>query len=221
MGCGSSQSMTVPTGSSDYKYMVQRTWKEVDSTLDRKKQTKVVVTRSGWKTVRIFVSSTFKDFHAEREVLVKEVFPDLRQWCEKRRLHLVECDLRWGVPKDTTTEETLRMCLGEIDRCYQDNVMPFFLNLTRAGCGWIPTAYDISASLAKEYRWVQGLSVTEMEILHGAYRSDNPNCEYQFCYIVLYYGVPSSVEIWENLGNGLNLSCQGKSGKDKEFEQNT
>ena len=36
-----------------------------------------------------------------------------------------------GVPKDTTSEETLRMCLGEIDRCYQDNVMPFFLNLTR------------------------------------------------------------------------------------------
>ena len=24
-----------------------------------------------------------------------QVFPDLREWCEKRRLHLVECDLRW------------------------------------------------------------------------------------------------------------------------------
>ena len=36
-----------------------------------------------------------------------------------------------GIPKDTTTEMTLRMCLGEIDRCYNDNVMPFFLNLTR------------------------------------------------------------------------------------------
>lgn len=29
--------------------------------------------RPGWKTVRIFVSSTFKDFHQEREVLIKEV----------------------------------------------------------------------------------------------------------------------------------------------------
>lgn len=73
MGCGSSQSLTVPTGSSDYKYMVQRTWEKVDNTLDSKKKSKVVVTRSGWKTVRVFVSSTFKDFHAEREVLVKEV----------------------------------------------------------------------------------------------------------------------------------------------------
>ncbi len=23
------------------------------------------------------------------------MFPDLRAWCENRRLHLVECDLRW------------------------------------------------------------------------------------------------------------------------------
>ena len=36
-----------------------------------------------------------------------------------------------GVPKDSNTEGTLRACLGEIDRCYQDNIMPFFLNMTR------------------------------------------------------------------------------------------
>lgn len=32
-----------------------------------------VKNRRGWKTIRLFVSSTFRDFHAEREVLVKEV----------------------------------------------------------------------------------------------------------------------------------------------------
>ena len=32
-----------------------------------------VQNRRGWKTIRLFVSSTFRDFHAEREVLVKEV----------------------------------------------------------------------------------------------------------------------------------------------------
>lgn len=25
----------------------------------------------------------------------EQVFPDLRAWCESRRLYLVECDLRW------------------------------------------------------------------------------------------------------------------------------
>ncbi|XP_071495043.1 telomerase protein component 1-like [Diadema antillarum] len=178
MGCGSSNSLNVPSGPADYKYMVKQTWDKVSATVNpamAAKQRKLVVKRSGWKTVRIFVSSTFKDFHAEREVLVKEVFPDLRQWCEKRRIHLVDCDLRWGVPKDTTSEETLRTCLGEIDRCYQDNIMPFFLNLTSERCGWIPTSHDVPESLSKEYRWIHGLSVTEMEILHGAYRIDNPN----------------------------------------------
>lgn len=29
--------------------------------------------RTGWHTVRIFVSSTFRDFHSERDVLVKKV----------------------------------------------------------------------------------------------------------------------------------------------------
>ncbi|XP_071952526.1 telomerase protein component 1-like [Antedon mediterranea] len=176
MGCGASNSMAVPSGPSDYRYAVQQTWDKVTKTCDRKsKCKKLVIKRSGWKTIRVFVSSTFKDFHAEREILVKEVFPDLRQWCEKRRLHLVECDLRWGVPKDTTSEETLRTCLGEIDRCYQDNVYPYFLNLTSERCGWIPTHNDVSDSLVKEYKWIEGLSVTEMEILHGAYRIDNPN----------------------------------------------
>jgi len=32
-----------------------------------------VKNRRRWKTIRLFVSSTFRDFHAEREVLVKEV----------------------------------------------------------------------------------------------------------------------------------------------------
>ncbi|KAH3745077.1 hypothetical protein Pelo_13531 [Pelomyxa schiedti] len=43
----------------------------------------------GWKTVRVFVSSTFADMHSERECLVKRVFPVLRKWCSERRLHLL------------------------------------------------------------------------------------------------------------------------------------
>ena len=51
----------------------------------------------GWETVSVFVSSTFNDMHAERDYLVKEVFPSLREWCERRKLRLVDVDLRWGV----------------------------------------------------------------------------------------------------------------------------
>ena len=41
-------------------------------------------------------------------------------------------------------------------------------------------------NLVDEYRWVFGLSVTEMEIIHGAYRKDNPNCTYIIITISIY-----------------------------------
>ena len=57
---------------------IEDTWLKVCDTLDvpkgkKSSQDKLVVKRTGWKTIRVFVSSTFKDFHHEREVLVKEV----------------------------------------------------------------------------------------------------------------------------------------------------
>jgi hypothetical protein len=50
----------------------------------------VILQRKGWKTVRLFVSSTFKDMTNERDYLVKKVFPQLRQWCEERKLRLIK-----------------------------------------------------------------------------------------------------------------------------------
>jgi hypothetical protein len=49
---------------------------------------------TSWQTVSVFISSTFNDMHAERDYLVKRVFPDLREWCEKWKLRLVDIDLR-------------------------------------------------------------------------------------------------------------------------------
>lgn len=44
----------------------------------------------GWKTVRVFISSTFRDMHAERDDLVRFVFLKLREELLKRRIHLVD-----------------------------------------------------------------------------------------------------------------------------------
>ncbi|TFH54346.1 MAG: DUF4062 domain-containing protein [Methanothrix sp.] len=49
---------------------------------------------STWNTIRIFISSTFRDMHAERDYLVKVVFPELRERCAKRHLNLIDVDLR-------------------------------------------------------------------------------------------------------------------------------
>ena len=50
-----------------------------------------------WKTLRIFISSTFRDMHAERDHLVRGVFPELKERCHKKHVHLIDSDGRWGV----------------------------------------------------------------------------------------------------------------------------
>ncbi|CAH1246787.1 TEP1 [Branchiostoma lanceolatum] len=133
----------------------------------------------GWQEVRVFVSSTFADFHAEREALVKKVFPELREWCEGRHLHLVECDLRWGVPKDSTSQTTISICLEELDRCLKEtDRQPFFLAMLGERYGWIPSSEDVSADIRDNYDWVDHLSITHMEITHGALRPKNPNAAF-------------------------------------------
>lgn len=49
---------------------------------------------TAWENVCVFISSTFNDMHAERDYLVKKVFPELSEWCASRRLNLIDVDLR-------------------------------------------------------------------------------------------------------------------------------
>jgi len=87
-----------------------------------------------WKTVNIFISSTFNDMHAERDYLVKYVFPELAEWCEKRRIRLVDIDLRWGVTSEEShNNHALRKCLENID-----DTNRFFLCLIGQRRGWVP-----------------------------------------------------------------------------------
>ena len=86
-----------------------------------------------WQTVRVFVSSTFRDMHAERDWLVKRVFPVLRERLEKHRLHLVDIDLRWGITEEQSdNDEVLDLCLKQIDEC-----RPFFVGLLGERYGWL------------------------------------------------------------------------------------
>ncbi|XP_078576761.1 TPR repeat-containing protein DDB_G0287407-like [Branchiostoma floridae x Branchiostoma japonicum] len=135
--------------------------------------------QAGWQVVRVFVSSTFADFHSEREALVKKVFPELHEWCKGRQLHLVECDLRWGVPKDSTSQTTISICLEELERCLKEtDGQPFFLAMLGERYGWIPSIQDVSEEIREKYSWVDHLSITHMEIVRGAVRSNNPSAAF-------------------------------------------
>ncbi len=70
-----------------------------------------------WEKIYVFISSTFNDMHAERDYLVKRVFPDLREWCEQRKLRLIDIDLRWGVTEQDAlyNKNVVKVCLDRID----------------------------------------------------------------------------------------------------------
>ncbi|PKO13048.1 MAG: hypothetical protein CVU39_21160 [Chloroflexi bacterium HGW-Chloroflexi-10] len=128
-----------------------------------------------WKTVYVFISSTFNDMHAERDYLVKQVFPELREWCEQRKLHLVDIDLRWGVTEQDATQNrrVVEVCLERIDQC-----RPFFISFLGQRRGWVPLSEDVSDSTLFKYPGLKdhlgATSVTEMEILHALI---NPMCQ--------------------------------------------
>jgi tetratricopeptide (TPR) repeat protein len=116
------------------------------------------------RAIRVFVSSTFRDMQAEREELVKRVFPRIRRLCEERGVGWSEVDLRWGVTDEQKAEgAVLPICLAEIDRS-----RPFFLGLLGQRYGWVPE--ELPDHLADQLPWLRslaGTSVTEMEVLHG------------------------------------------------------
>ncbi|RJP54066.1 MAG: DUF4062 domain-containing protein [Anaerolineaceae bacterium] len=128
--------------------------------------------KSERREVRIFLSSTFLDMHAEREELIKFTFPELRKKCRERQVELVEVDLRWGVTEEQAERgEVLPICLTEIENC-----RPYFVGLLGERYGWVPEAID--NELCREHPWLvahRGKSVTELEIIHGVL--DNPGMD--------------------------------------------
>jgi hypothetical protein len=93
----------------------------------------------GWQEIRVFISSTFKDMQAERDHLVRFVFPRVREKLAARRLRLVEVDLRWGVTAD---QDAFELCMREIDLC-----RPRFLCMLGGRYGWVPPPTAIDAAV--------------------------------------------------------------------------
>src|SRR3989442_8765103 len=85
------------------------------------------------RQIRVFISSTFRDMQAERDHLVKFIFPQLRKLCEQRGVTWGEVDLRWGITQEQAERgEVLPLCLAEISRC-----RPYFIGLLGERYGWI------------------------------------------------------------------------------------
>jgi hypothetical protein len=124
---------------------------------------------AAWRTVRVFVSSTFGDMHAERTYLVTHVFPRLRDWCERRHIDLREVDLRWGITEYDAThhKRVLEACLGRIDEC------ELFIGFLGQRYGWVPTADEVNPETLARYphlaEWIaEGRSARDFGGLLGS-----------------------------------------------------
>jgi len=129
--------------------------------------------------LRVFVSSTFRDMGADRDELVKRVFPRLRRLCDERGVVWGEVDLRWGITEEQSDEgEVLPICLALIDR-----TRPYFIGLVGECYGSL--AGEVPAGLGGEESWLGEYgdrSLTELEILHGVLR-DPEMASHAFFYL--------------------------------------
>ena len=118
-----------------------------------------------WRTVRVFISSTFRDMHGERDLLTRFVFPELRARAHSQQIHVYEVDLRWGVTEqDARSHKALEICLEEISRSQ------YFIGLLGQRYGWIQDEYQVPDT--QDFDWLKDFprrkSITEIEMYHAA-----------------------------------------------------
>ena len=116
-----------------------------------------------WKTVKIFVSSTFLDMELERDKLA-QIFAHLRQRLATRRLSLIPYDLRWR--EKHRDESLVRWCLKMTRRCQ------YFVAILGFRYGWRPDEDDAGRSNSDKR------SITEMEIRQAMATIPQANCLY-------------------------------------------
>jgi nephrocystin-3 len=123
------------------------------------------------REIRVFLSSTFRDFNEERRLLATQVFPRLNREARKRGVELVEVDLRWGVTQAQAEDgHALEICLKQIERC-----KPYFIGMLGDSYGSItPPERQLlkgSPELLAKRQWLAGrigeASYTELEIEHS------------------------------------------------------
>jgi len=104
------------------------------------------------RSIRVFISSTFKDMMNEREYLMKKIFPQFRRMCNEKGVEFTEVDLRWGVTEeDALKGKVIEICLNEIDKS-----RPYFIGILGERYGWIPDYKEYSKykNIIENYSWV-------------------------------------------------------------------
>lgn len=88
---------------------------------------------------RVFLSSTFLDFAWERDIINRRLVAEVNHQLSRLSAAIDLIDLRWGVTEESSLDHTtVSICLGEIQRCYEDGRIPAFVLLQGERAGWSP-----------------------------------------------------------------------------------
>ncbi|WP_372370825.1 DUF4062 domain-containing protein [Candidatus Uabimicrobium sp. HlEnr_7] len=110
-----------------------------------------------WKTLKLFLSSTFVDLELERDELAKQ-FRKLKSQLIERQLSFMTYDLRWRQKHER--DSIVKWCIEMVERC------EYFVGILGSRYGWRPPQ---DAWGKKNF---SGISVTEMEIRHALLHTD-------------------------------------------------
>lgn len=118
------------------------------------------------KPFRVFFSSTFRDLAKERDLLAKEVFPQLAVECERRGAVWSPIDLRWGITElQQNAGEVIAICLGSVERS-----RPNTIGVVGSRYGTqLPFTTADRESLPPWITQSEGMSLTHLELRHAAH----------------------------------------------------
>lgn len=154
------------------------------------------------RKIKVFISSTFRDMHQERDYLNDYVFPRIHNYCKERFIDFYPIDLRWGITEqDSKNGLVMTACLEAID-----DSCPFFIAILGSRYGWIPTekeAVALRVSVEKQKPWVlskieEHASITEIEIEYGALKNSETA---HACFFLRNEKVQVPTDFKENTGS--------------------
>ncbi|VDI72723.1 Hypothetical predicted protein [Mytilus galloprovincialis] len=152
------------------------------------------------KPVKPYICSTPGDFSEERDFLLENVFPKLREICKLRGGYFSPVDIRW----ENDDEQVVNGHLLKLLLDYICNCCPYFICLLGETYGpyrsldapklpkrfkinedadWLDKNYLIAASAG--YDWVlqeghQNTSLTELEIIQAAFLNNTKHCHFYY-----------------------------------------
>jgi Domain of unknown function (DUF4062) len=106
------------------------------------------------REIKVFVSSTFTDTHDERNIILNEILPFLRELARQHNVVITIFDMRSGITDGSSLDHsTWDNCKYELQRCFRESAGLVFLSLQADKYGYMPLPKTIDKDVFEA--WLQ------------------------------------------------------------------